>query len=190
MLGNLFKKKKKYSSITNAFGICALIIVILFIILLLFRGVKYDNVVINSNSSSIIISDDLPLNDKVGMNIKKNDDGIVGYFKFSIENKRGINTKAFVYLEKSFDSTIPDKYIKVFLTDGDDKPCKLFKNNIVPNYGELLYDSYYSGGKIIFEDILSRYEKKEFILRVWLSDFYPLGYKGESFILNVGVHSV
>jgi len=193
MLRNFFKERKRKKvliTIVKATSVCLLILLYFVFLSLIFREKELDLVEMVSKEKRIVVKNKLPLSDEVGIKIDGSHDDIEGYLEFSVKNKTSRLTQYYIYVEKTSDSEIADNRIKLYLTDEDNNPTKLFKSKSSPLYSDFLVDSYHPAGRVIYKGILKGYGEDKFILRSWLSEFYSLTINEEKYDLVVGVHSL
>lgn len=172
---------------------------ILFIGFLIEKKKMYDDskdyLEIKFESNDILkISNKLPLSDNLGKNIKYDDslNGSVGYLDFSIVNKSLKSRKYNITINKHAVNSreINDNYIKVYLTDIDDKPLKGFSDNRVITYNELHFSKKNVENVVLFSDSVEKLSKKNYRLRVWVSDSYGISKLDEAIILDIGIEGI
>lgn len=147
------------------------------------------------NSSELVeIKNILPVSDKLGkkFNGRGTEEGIQGYVDFSIKNVGDVKSKFEIYITKknNDDVSINGNYVKFYLTNGDDFALDGYSSNIIPTYDKLSFLNDKSGSKLLFRDVIKSKEKRDFKLRVWLSDSYAISKKKENFVFEIGVRTV
>lgn len=170
-------------------------IILVFVCLLLFL-VYYASVkMIYSNNGKVImdvpnltltIGNQAPLSDKSGMslNVSDLDTGIIDEASFSITADG--DTRYDIYLT-SDDSDL--KYVKVYLTDGTNVPLPDYKKNVIPTCGNLKSLKDLPAGLSLYSGKLLNGSTKNFKLRIWLSDSYPVTLNKKDFTLKVNVRA-
>ena len=143
-----------------------------------------------NNKNNVELQSILPMKDVVGKELTGNSakDGIQGYLEFTVSStsKKKVNYSIIVK-SKEVKKEIDSNYIKVYLTDLDDKPYKGFESNSVPSYNSLKVDVNSPSNKILLSDSIKNNESKSYKLRVWLSNSYVINSSVESFDFDVEV---
>lgn len=142
----------------------------------------YDNV--------IHIKNDLPIGDELGKKISAEDiqDGLQGYLEFSIKETKGYKTKFEVYLKKkNVVSEIDSNYIKLYLTNMNDKAVTGFDSNLIPSYKSLRVDSKSPTEKILYRGEINSLGEEKYKLRIWLSDASSIETEDKDFEFEIGV---
>lgn len=183
-------KNKKNIYLCFIFVFCLLCL--MFILLFYFRNDDNQNnlLVEFENDKTVFINNKLPMSDIAGIQLtgEGTSDDIQGYVEFSIKSKVNKKQKYTIYLnDVKVDAPIDYKYVRLYLTDFNDNPYSGFDSNIIPNYGDfsVLKDS--PADKILYSGTLDGNEKKNFRLRVWVSDTYTLMSGKEEFSFKVNV---
>lgn len=150
------------------------------------------SVMLNSDVSVLIIKNTLPTSDKFGKTIVDDNAGSFIYLDFSVKNISSSKQNYQVFLTKQsiIGEGISDGYVKVYLTDDDDRPCPLFAKNAIPSYADLDYIIDKADSKNIFKGTLLSNEEKKFRLRVWIADNYVVNSKDESFSFEIGTRAI
>ena len=129
-----------------------------------------------SSDNKFIISNTLPMTDAVGKLISSDSNkvGTTGYLEFEVKSNINDKFKYEVYLTKDdVNNEVPTKYVKVYLTDEDDKVIFGFdKSNVLTYYD--LKDAKNVNGKLLYSGTLDGKECKKFKLRMWVADTYAL----------------
>lgn len=150
------------------------------------------SVILNSDVSVLIIKNNLPTSDKFGKTITDDNAGSFIYLDFSVKNSSSHKQDFQMYLTKQtiIGKSINDEYVKVYLTDENDKPCEIFNRNALPSYSDLNYITDKADSKNIFKGTLLPNEEKYYRLRVWISDNYIIGNEDESFSFKIGARAI
>lgn len=172
------------------------IILVIFIILCIIPEKEYDlnALEINylSDNKELVVSNSLPMTDEVGVLINNNNsiDGTTGYIEFQIKSNVDEKVKYELYLTKdTYDLEVPVKFVKVYLTDGNNNELEYFTKSNVPTFYDLRLASTNAGGKLIYSGYLKNKGSQNFKLRMWVADTYELTAEEIKFSaeLNVGI---
>ena len=144
-------------------------------------------------SQHISIKNILPMSDELGvrLNNKSVERGGYGFIKFSVKNKNNKKSKYKIYIMKTDSDSyeIDDKYIRFYLTDGDNNTIDGYDPENINSYTDLIALSSKPLGRLIYNGELESEEEKTFILRAWLSDEYMLKDEEEFFDFDIFVES-
>lgn len=155
---------------------------------------KLDDLEISyKNINNIEILDSLPLSDKIGKTIDENDinNGIEGYLEFSIKNNSNSSSNYEIYIIRNqVNNEIDTRYIKVYLTDSNEKPLGIYKKSFSPSYYSLKYLDKKPEAKSIYKGKIKANSKKDFIFRAWVSDGYSFHSNENSFSFSIGVRQI
>ncbi len=183
--------KKKYSY--TRFMIIAFFLLTVFLFVFCYFLYRSDDTVSNatilvsySPNSSLTVDSSMPVTDAVGKQLSFTaDQKKYGYMEFSISsNMERVDSVTYeIYLkEVEENSNLPSDYVKVYLTDGKtDLALDGYQGNSVPTYQSLKVANSDPGSKRIYSGILKKDEVKNFKLRVWLKDTYPITTKTRNF---------
>ena len=184
------KKNNRY------FGFAVLILLFvcfISIIPLFSEKKKYDDSVLDINylqSNVITVDNSLPLPDESGklINVENYIDGTTGYLEFEVSSLIDDDVEYEIYLtEDGEDNSISDKYVKVYLSDGNDLGFKDFDKADVPSYYDLRLAKSNLDGKLIYTGTLKDKGKSKFILRMWVADTYSYTTNSKSFSVKLTV---
>ena len=93
-----------------------------------------------------------------------------------------------IYIIKEYNkSEIKGDYIIYYLSDDSNYLLKGYDSNILPSYKSLLSLSDKPYAKLLYSGSLSSEEKKNFILKTWVSDSYTISDNLEKFRVNVNI---
>lgn len=180
---------KKY----KVFIILMVVFLLVFYLLFITNGGSYDDNVLDIKYSSkevLTINNVLPITDAVGkdIDVQNNKEGITQYLEFEVNSVVDGRVKFEIYLTKNnVDSEIPDKFVKLYLTDQNDTPLKNFDNAAIPTYYDLKVSDIEPSGKLIYSGVLKNKESKKFKLRMWVADTYELTTDTKSFSAKLNV---
>lgn len=170
------------------------IILVIFIIMCIIPEKEYelDALEINflSDNQELVVSNSLPMTDEVGILIDNNNsiDGTTGYVEFEIKSNVEEKVKYELYLTKdTYDLEVPVKFVKVYLTDENDKEFEYFDKSMVPTFYDLRLASTNAGGKLIYSGYLKNNGSQKFKLRMWVADTYELTAEEIKFSANLNV---
>ena len=190
------KKQEKNSFIKSIFIVILSFIFFVLIILLQIKINEYKKSLIKidvifNNSVIITINNKLPISDALGKTFKEKRESthVEGYSSFTIKNPNEKKITYEIYLTKRVleSNEINPNYIKLYLTDKNDKPYAGFDTNSVPSYGSLYALSDRPGSRLLYRDSLVSGATAEFKLRSWLSDTYVVSTNSEDFIYDISV---
>lgn len=185
----------KYKS---QFIIALIIVAILFIlsiyIVFKLKDKNIEEVTLTTNispSNSVIIYNDLPISDALGKNVKESSNN-AGYVIIDIKNENDEDAKYQIYITKinPSDNHIKDNYIKYYLADENNNPLDGFNNNLIPSYNSFLYLNDKPSSKLLYKDRIKANSSKKIILRVWVSDSYPISDEKKDYSFKIGVRGL
>lgn len=183
-----------YSRIKDSsFSLIIFIFIIILALILTSFYIKQKNKIIDvglSNSNnSISIKNKVTMDDASGkaINFEKSKDKFQGYLEFKVISKSTVKTKYEIYAISKNKQNIHPNYIKVYLTDENDKPISGFEDFAVPTFYNLRVSSINPNGRRIYHDSINPNETKTFKLRVWFSDAYTLEKEEKDFDIKLFV---
>lgn len=192
-------KKQLYAALI----IVLILFILSFVLFFLFskfnivNNSKVNQDVLNINftkSKKINLKNTLPVSDELGKSFDGTgvSEGLQGYNEFSIKNTSSSTIRYEIYLTKNQikGTELSEKYIKLYLTDGNDLALKGFDNNKLPAFSSLMVLSDMPNGFLMFRGTLNSSEEKMFRLRVWLADTYAISKNEEKFSFNINVRAV
>ena len=175
-----------------------LLLLIIFLILLfsfLFKKffLTYDDSVdreyveLLNTTKKVSITSPLSLNDETGRKISSNKDGVTVYYKIKLKSKRDKISRYKILLDtNSFNSNISDKYVKVLLSSKEDKLLRTYDKKSYITLDKL---PIFKNKLVLHEGRISGHITKEFILRLWMSDFYVMDKDNQVFEGFITVYS-
>lgn len=178
--------------------ILILAIVLSFAFICLIPSISYrinsDNVEFVGDKNTVTIGNTLPLTDVSGKSLDPKEK-IIDEVSFSVkgvgDKKRVVNYEIYlINTNTDTDRQINPGFIKVYLTDGDNKPFEYYSKNSVPAYKSLRVSNSQANGKIIYSGSIKGEEIQKFKLRVWLADNYVLNDTDRSFSGTIVVKKV
>lgn len=195
----ILKSDLKNSKYFNKRVVYFILLVILFSVLVCFVPMIFDN---NSNDVSlvgvtdnILLNNNLPLTDISGKtldasNVRKEFLNEVAFSIKGIGNEEKAVRYEICLINEATEEEINSNYVKIYLTDNDNKPFNFYNGNAVPVYQSLRISEGSADGKVIYSDIIKGKEIKKFKLRVWLSDAYILNETDRYFSAKIVVRKV
>lgn len=195
----ILKSDLKNSKYFNKRVVYFILLVILFSVLVCFVPMIFDN---NSNDVSlvgvtdnILLNNNLPLTDISGKtldasNVRKEFLNEVAFSIKGIGNEEKAVRYEICLINEATGKEINSNYVKIYLTDNDNKPFNFYNGNAVPVYQSLRISEGSADGKVIYSDIIKGKEIKKFKLRVWLSDAYILNETDRYFSAKIVVRKV
>lgn len=146
------------------------------------------------SKNDIKIKNILPVGDKLGktLNGQGTEDGVQGFVEFSINNPSDKKVSFEIYLSKKDSSTksIPDSFIKCFLTDENDEALAGFSGNMILTYVNLAVINDKANSKLLYRGSINSKSKEQFKFRAWLADTYVISQEPEEFNFTVGVRMI
>lgn len=175
-------------------GIFLSLFIILILAFIIFGHKAYDDSVLSINyltdSHKLTVSNTLPMTDVVGKEISVDNfkENVTGYVEFEVKSNIEDKVKYEIYLTKDdMKLEVPFKFVKVYLTDFENRPLKLFEGNKIPTYYDLRLASNNPSGKLIYSGSLKGGESQKFKLRMWVADTYELTAEEVKFSANLKV---
>ena len=189
------KVKKKSSFNLNIFLFTIIVVLLCVLVYFIFSTSKNNideaDVILYADLENVSIDNSLPVNDKFGKNISDNISG--GYKKvdFEIVNVSSKSKTYQLYIKKNNLNTneISNDFVKFYLTDDKNNPIGIFDNNKVPSYRNLSYIKDKADSKVLYTDKIDKYQRKKFIIRVWVTDNY-VSLSDNYFSFDIGVRSI
>lgn len=140
------------------------------------------------NNSYILLENALPISDKQGKEL--NGDRNVFDFNISASYDSSTRIKYDIFTEPVGNNTLPEEYVKVYLTDQSNIPIDGYNRDIVPTYDSLKnYD--YNGktnGKLLYSSYMtSSNSTKKYRLRIWVASDFADGTNQYDFSFKVNV---
>ena len=184
---------------------CISIFIFVIIVLVLLVGIcsyyvffrnKSDSSIIfihSDNNDIISIENSLPIEDSVGklLSSDETNNKLKGYFEFVLSPKIPKNSLIHyeIVAEKvPANNEISDKYVKVYLSDGEyDLPVKGYNLSDIPTYAELNNSNIDSRYKVLYSGTFNNNKEKKFILRMWLADNYIVNDIDKKFSIRISV---
>lgn len=146
----------------------------------------------SSTSSEITVDSSMPITDTLGKQLTFEENQTkYGYSEFSISaNMEGMDSIRYeIYaVPVGVALELPKDYVKVYLTEGKkDLPVDGYAGSVVPTYYDLKVATSDPAAKKIYSGVLKKNEVKNFKLRVWLSDIYPITTEYRNFTFHLYV---
>ena len=187
------RKSYKKQIILTFIGLIAFCILVMVIVSNLSNN-KDTGVIKNSltdENDTLYLTGKLPVSDYVVKNkdVLTFDESVVDYVNFNVYSE-GYNGNFSVLVESCNDpeneKVLEDQYIKIIVTDGENKLLSTTDKGKVKSFNELkVLDDDFSK-KIVYTDSISSGNKKEYILKIWVSDSY-LADAEKSYCMKVSV---
>ena len=185
---------KTYKKQMIIFLICAFIVMVSVIVagMFIFGDLfKKGDVTVQFEEYGNVVQIDnkLPIGDEIGKKLKYDaDQSSANYLEFSIKETKGYNTRFEVFVKKKeVTSEINSNYVKLYLTDMNEKAVSGFESNLIPSYKSLGVDSKSPAEKVLYRGEISALEEQKYKLRVWLSDSSSIESEKKIFQFEVGV---
>ncbi len=155
--------------------------------------------VYNETSNGVSITNAYPMTEEKGKQIQDEGEDITkGYFDFEVKSTLGADT-IIPYYVYAVDTTeekgteLDSEYVKVYLTNQEDVPYEQYNKEIVPVYSELEdikgtgTDNNETEGKLLYQDTFTESGRKDFRLRLWVSNDYVPTEEVKKFKMRVDV---
>ena len=111
---------------------------------------------------------------------------VQAYYNFEVKSNSDKDTYYEIYAsDLDYDNTIHSNYIKMYLTDENNKPLSGFDNLAVPTFYNLKVSSLNPTSKRLYYGYIKSGETQKFILRVWVGDAYAVGVDTNSFGMKI-----
>lgn len=150
----------------------------------------------NEKSNGIDLVNAIPIDDAVGMKLTNSNkaQGInQGYFEFSVQASGSAkqSLKYQIYATLQEDSDMDPNYIKVYLTDDQDRPYPNYTSS-VPVFTALENYNDTSDEKVLYKGTIIPTENKtqRFRLRLWVAKDYADGSTSKTFKIKVNVKAI
>ena len=184
--------KKKVFNYRGILFLSSIFLIFIIINCLPFVLKKEQSDLLFDGESEIVVLSKLPITDGSAKELKLDtvQEGIIGYAEFSVkmpDKFRGISRYEIYLDDITAKETFKYDYIKVYLTDFNDRPYKQYIGNSVPSYKDLRVSLNDASKKILISDELKAGEEKKYKLRIWLSDTYVLSNVEKEFKGKIGV---
>ena len=176
-------------------GLIFMIIVILIIVAnIIFIAYTYLNdsknlnyVVLNDSDNDVEITNILPITDESGRKIDSSKNGMVVYKKITVTNKANRSSGYRILLNvNTSTTTIDPKYIKVLVSDKNDKVLPYY--DYVEAFTLNKLDNK-NGSYILHSSRLKKGKSDTFIIRFWISTFYYINDNSDKFYGNISIYS-
>ena len=117
--------------------------------------------------------------------------GTTGYIEFEVTSNVKEKVKYEIYLTRNdVESELSSKFVKVFLTDINDKNIIDFNKTSVPTYYDLMVSNVDSSGKVLYSGFLKNNSTKKFRLRMWVADTYEMSLDNKEFSVKLNVNVI
>lgn len=162
-------------------------------VLFLLENLPYDNdsIDVNFSREKVVIGNKYLMSDELGKKITFDNEikGTTGYVEFEVKSRVDGKVKYEVILlnEKS-DSDIDLKFVKVYLTDSNDKAFKNYEVSNLPTYYDLRISESDASGKLLYSGHLKNKGSQKFRLRMWVSDTHEIIAQDKMFAVNLKVN--
>ncbi len=185
----------KMHKIITVVGISILVLVVIIVGIFIFnRDSKSKQGSINIDYGSfdklLYITNALPIGDEMGKSLEEKDiqENVEEYLEFSLKEEKGKNAKFEIYLKKlGVSKEIDSNYIKLYLTDMNDKAVSGFESNIIPTYNSLNISKESGTDKVLYQGKIKALEEQKYKLRVWLADASAIEKEKKEFKMELGV---
>ena len=111
---------------------------------------------------------------------------MVVYKKINIKNRHGRTSKYRLLLNVDKKSTLDPKYIKIIVSDENDKILDSYNYEVFLNLNKL---DNKNNSYVLYSSKLKKYESTSFIIRLWVDTFYVLNDEDEKFYGDISIYS-
>lgn len=139
-----------------------------------------------AENSYILIENAIPISDRQGKKLN----GERNVFDFNVSTTSSNTIKYDIFAEPVGKNTLPEKSLKIYLTDQKDNPVEGYNGETVPLYSDLKNYNYNGNNKnkLIYSSHLTNGNKnKKYRLRIWLSSDSNNGENQLKFSFKVNV---
>lgn len=143
-------------------------------------------VVLDNSDNSFSITNILPLTDESGRQINSSKNSMVVYKEIKVINKNNKSSKYKLFLNVDNNSTIDSKFIKILVSDSNDKVLKKYDYDEALTLNKLDNNS---NSYMLLSSKLKKGESTKFIIRLWVSTFYSINKSNEKFHGNISINS-
>ena len=143
-------------------------------------------VVLNEKDTEVAITNILPITDESGRKIDSSKNGMVVYKKISITNINKRTSRFRILLNVDNRTTINQKYIKVYVSDKNDKVLPFYDYVEVFTLNKL---DNKNNSYILHSGKIKKGATETFIIRFWVSTFYYVNDDNEKFFGNISIYS-
>ena len=142
---------------------------------------------LENDNNKVSITAPLSLNDETGRKIDSNKDGVNVYYKIQLKSKVNKISRYKILLSvKHSDKNVEDAYVKILLATKEDKLIKFYDRD---SYATLDKLPMFKNKYLLHEGRISGHSEKEFILRLWMSDFYVMDKENQKFEGRINIYS-
>lgn len=154
--------------------------------------VNEKDVYMEATTLSVNIKDLLSVSEEFGRTIKDDNGGSFGYVDIELINeaKEKRNFELFVTDTTIDNKKISPNYVKLYVTDENNKPLDNFDTNSSPTFSNLNYLKDKPSSKLLLKGSLDAEEHRNIILRTWISDSFVVNNGQYSFSYDLGVRAV
>lgn len=185
----------KMQKIITIVGISILVLVVIIMGIFIFnRDSKSKQGSINVDygffDKLLYITNALPIGDEMGKSLEAKDiqENVEEYLEFSLKEEKGKNAKFEIYLKKlDVSKEIDSNYIKLYLTDMNNKAVSGFESNIIPTFNSLNVSKESGTDKVLYQGKIKALEEQKYKLRVWLADASAIEKEKKEFKMELGV---
>lgn len=186
---------KKFMNFISTYLLPVIIIgaVVVICVLFLLDNLPYDNnsLDVNLSREKVVISNKYLMSDELGKKISIDNEikGTTGYVDFDIKSRVDGKLKyEIVLVNEPSDLDIDLKYVKVYLTDSNDKAFSNFDVANIPTYYDLRVSETDASGKVLYSGYLKNKGSQTFRLRMWTSDTHEIVAQQKMFSVKLKVN--
>lgn len=162
-------------------------------IVFLLDNLPYDHnaIDVSMDREKIVISNNYLMSDELGKQITMDNQigGTTGYVDFNVQSKVDGKVKYEVVLvREQSDPEIDTKFVKVYLTDSNDKAYEKFNLTNLPSYYDLRVSETDPSGRVLYSGYLTKKGSQSFRLRLWTADTHEIVTENKIFAVKLKVN--
>lgn len=144
-------------------------------VLFLLENLPYDNSVLDVDISQkkVVVNNDLLMSDSLGKVISADNykNGTIGYVDIEIESKADGKVKYEIVINKEAAlSEVDSRFVKVYVTDFNDKALSGYTGTQVPTYFDLKVAETDPSAKVVYSGSLKDRGEAKIRVRMWVAD--------------------
>lgn len=155
--------------------------------------VKTDDVYMEATTLNIELKDTISVSDEFGKSISNDNGGSFAYVDIELINSAEEQRTFELYVtdtNKPSTTLIKPRFIKLYLTDEEDKAIGMYDSSIIPNFADLEYLKTKASSKLLLKGTLEAYEHSNIKLRSWIADTYVATDGSYTFNYDLGIRAV
>lgn len=154
--------------------------------------INSDDVYMEATTLDVEIKDSLSVSDEFGKTIANTNGGSFGYVDIEIINSADAKRNFELYVTNSNDANdklVTPNFVKMYLTDKDDKAIGDFDSSTVPTFADLKYINNKPSSKLLLKGTLEAKEHYDVILRTWINETFVVSNGEKTFSYDIGIRA-